>query len=83
MSRHYVHLEVIDQPGVVAHVAQALADCRISIASMFQPDVSHGSQVPLVFTTHPASDERMNAALSQVRGQRCVVGEPVRIRMEA
>lgn len=81
-SRHYVHLEVIDQPGVVAKVASALADKRISIASMFQPDIAHGSQVPLVFTTHPAPDAQIDAALGEIRRHSFLVGEPVRIRIE-
>jgi homoserine dehydrogenase len=83
VSRHYVHLEVIDQPGVVARVAAALAEKRISIASMFQPDVSHGSQVPLVLTTHPAPDAQIASALEEIRRGSFLVGEPVRIRMEA
>jgi homoserine dehydrogenase len=77
-----VHLEVIDQPGVVAKIASALATHRISIASMFQPDVSHGSQVPLVFTTHPAADAHVDAALAEIRRHSFLVGEPVRIRFE-
>jgi homoserine dehydrogenase len=83
MSRHYVHLEVIDRPGVVATVARALADNAISIASMFQPDVDHGSQVPLVFTTHPSADASMRKALEQLRKEPFLKGRPVRIRMEA
>jgi len=82
VSRHYVHLEVIDQPGVVAAVARALADSKISIASMFQPDVAHGSQVPLVFTTHPAPDAPVQAALDAIEKQSFLAGAPVRIRFE-
>jgi homoserine dehydrogenase len=83
VSPHYVHLEVIDQPGVVASVASALARANISIASMYQPDVDHGSQVPLVFTTHEAPDAQVNAALTEIRTQPFLRGEPVRIRMES
>jgi len=82
VSRHYVHLEVIDQPGVVARIASALAAERISIASMFQPEVAHGSQVPLVFTTHPAPDAQVERALAEVRRHSFLVGEPVRVRFE-
>ncbi len=82
LSRHYLHLEVIDQPGVVARIASALARRGISIASMYQPEVAHGSQVPLVFTTHPAEDERVTGALADLTSESFVVGPPVHIRME-
>jgi homoserine dehydrogenase len=83
VNRHYLHLEVIDRPGVVAKVASALAANEISIASMYQPDVSLGTQVPLVLTTHRAPDAKVSAALAAMRGESFLVGEPVRIRMEA
>ena len=82
VSRHYLHLEVIDRPGVVAKVASALAAKEISIASMFQPEVALGSQVPLVLTTHEAKDAKVSAALASLKGESWLVGEPVRIRME-
>lgn len=82
VSRHYLHLEVIDQPGVVARVAAALARREISIASMFQPEVSHGERVPLVFTTHPAQDARITSALADLTTEPFMAGKPVHVRME-
>ena len=81
-SRHYVHLEVIDQPGVVAGIASAFAEAGISIASMYQPDVAHGSQVPVVFTTHAAVDAKVTQALETIEHQHFLVGNSVHIRME-
>ena len=81
-SRQYLHLEVIDQPGVVAKVATALAANGISIASMFQPDVAHGTQVPLVLTTHRAQDAKVTQALASLSRESFLIGTPVRIRME-
>lgn len=83
VSRHYVHLEVIDRPGVVASVARALAAHGISIASMFQPEVDHGSQVPLVFTTHPAAESKIGAALKEMGQEPFLIGQPVHIRVES
>jgi homoserine dehydrogenase len=83
VSRHYLHLEVIDRPGVVAKLTATLADHAISIASMFQPDVAHGSQVPLVITTHPAKEEKMRQALAKMAAESFVQKPPVHIRMEA
>ena len=46
---------------------------------------AHGLSVnsPVVFTTHPAADHRIKAALAEVRNQRFLAAEPVHIRMEA
>jgi homoserine dehydrogenase len=83
ISRHYLHLEVIDQPGVVAKVATALAQRGISITSMYQPEIDHGSQVPLVFTTHPAKDAQVTGALEALASEPFLVGHPVHVRMES
>src|SRR5262249_24700288 len=83
VSPHYFHLEVIDRPGVIATLSRALAQHAISIASMFQPNVDHGSQVPLVLTTHPAPEAHMRAALEEIGKEPFLKGKPVHIRMEA
>ena len=80
--RHYLHLEVIDRPGVVASVAKVLAEAGISIASLYQPEVAHGSQVPLVFTTHPAADAQLRRALEEVSRAPFLACPPVHVRME-
>lgn len=82
VGRHYLHLEVIDRPGVVEGVARALARADISIASLFQPETAPGSQVPLVFTTHHAADAQIHRALEELRGAPFLVSAPVHIRLE-
>lgn len=83
ISRHYLHLEVIDRPGVVARVASALAGMGISIAGMYQPDTAPGGQVPVVFTTHAAEDRRITDALAGLKDEAFLVQPAVHIRMEA
>src|SRR5690606_15245860 len=82
VSRHYLHLEVIDRPGVVEGVARALASQDISIASLYQPETDHGAQVPLVFTTHPAADAQLSRALETIRQAPYLATPPVHIRLE-
>jgi homoserine dehydrogenase len=83
VSRHYLHFEVIDRPGVVAKVASALAERAISISSMYQPSVAHGAQVPLVLTTHPAPDQAVQQALAALEREAFCAGPAVHVRMEA
>ena len=82
VSRHYLHLEVIDQPGVVARVARVLAEREISIASMFQPDAAIGKEVPLVLTTHPAKDLALRQTLETLSRESFLRQAPVHIRMD-
>jgi len=82
VGRHYLHLEVIDRPGVVEGVARALARADISIASLYQPETAPGSQVPLVFTTHAAADAQVHRALEELRDAPFLVTAPVHIRLE-
>jgi homoserine dehydrogenase len=82
VSPHYIHLEVLDQPGVVARVATAFAHRGISIKSMYQPEVAPDARVPVVFTTHPTADALVSEALASLDGQPFLATRPVRIRME-
>ena len=77
-----IHLEVLDQPGVVARVATAFAQRGISIKSMYQPEVAPDARVPVVFTTHPTADAQVSEALASLEGQPFLATRPVRIRME-
>ena len=56
MERHqgayYIRLMVVDQPGVIADVAAALRDERVSLESMIQRGRSENEAVPVVLTTH-------------------------------
>jgi len=59
-SRHYFHLMVPDQPGVLRDVAGILADHGMSIAQAIQKGKE--DVVPLVFMTHAATAEAVKNA---------------------
>jgi homoserine dehydrogenase len=54
-AKHYFRFTVDDQPGVMAAIAQTMADHDISIAQAVQKGEALGSSVPIVFLTHEAS----------------------------
>jgi homoserine dehydrogenase len=67
VSSFYIRLHVVDRPGVLASIAQALGRRRISIASIHQPEARTGERgVPVVITTHPARTGDFRAALRDV-----------------
>ncbi len=63
MTRAYLRIRALDQPGVLAQVGRVFAEQGVSIASMIQKDSIEEGTAELVFTTHPARD----AGLQQAR----------------
>ena len=87
MERHrgeyYVRLTVQDRPGVIADVAAALRDERISMAAMIQRGKSPDNIVPVVLMTHATEEAAMTCALARIGRFEAVVQPPRMIRIEA
>ena len=67
VSRYYLRLQVQDCPGVIASIAQILADHSISISSLIQPEQrAADGTVSLVLLTHPAKENALHAALAEL-----------------
>lgn len=63
----YLHLEVVDRPGVLAQVARCLAAHGVSAAEVLQK--ARGREaVPLLFITHPGPLGALRAALDDIAG---------------
>ncbi|MGH2843786.1 MAG: homoserine dehydrogenase, partial [Solirubrobacteraceae bacterium] len=60
-SGFYLHLEVADEPGVLATVARVLAEHDVSVKSVVQKGMS--DQARLVMVTHPVLESRFFAAM--------------------
>jgi homoserine dehydrogenase len=66
-SRFYLRLLVADEPGVLAQIARALGDGKISIASCIQKETDDAAKVAeIVIMTHPARQRAMSAALEAI-----------------
>jgi homoserine dehydrogenase len=63
-SPFYVRLEVDDRPGVLAHVAQRLAEHEVSIARLVQQQ--EGGRATLHVITHEAPAGNLAAALGEI-----------------
>jgi homoserine dehydrogenase len=63
-SAFYLHLEVADEPGVLARVAEVLATEDVSVKSVVQRGL--GDQARLVMVTHPVLESRFAAATARI-----------------
>jgi homoserine dehydrogenase len=68
-ARYYIRLDVADNPGVLAQIAQVLGDGEISIAAVLQRDTdAEAGSAEIVITTHPAKEASMQNALQTMAG---------------
>ena len=63
---HYLRLEAIDRPGVLADLARILAARRISIEAIWQPDSRESEPVDLVMLLHSAALADVRESVSEI-----------------
>ena len=78
-SAFYVHLEVADQPGVLAQIAQLLGLQGASIKSVVQKGL--GEDARLVMVMHPILESKFFAALQLIARLDFVRSQPRAIRV--
>ncbi|MBV9423524.1 MAG: homoserine dehydrogenase [Solirubrobacterales bacterium] len=79
VSAFYLHLEVADEPGVLAQVAQVLALQGVSVKSVVQKGL--GVQARLVMVVHPVLESRFQAAMDLIAGLDFLRAPPRAIRV--
>jgi homoserine dehydrogenase len=78
-SAFYLHVEVADEPGVLAQVAQILGLQGISVKSFVQKGL--GTNARLVMVLHPVLESRLHAAVEMIAGLEFVRSRPRAIRV--
>ncbi len=78
-SAFYLHLEVADDPGVLAQIAQLLGLQGASIRSVLQRGL--GDNARLVMVTHPILESRFYAAVELIAGLDFMRARPRAIRV--
>jgi homoserine dehydrogenase len=73
-SPFYLHVEVDDFPGVLAHVAEQLAAESVSIARLTQRQLGDGASLDIV--THDSASGAMEAAAAAIFQLEAVHGQP-------
>ena len=76
VSAFYLHMEVADEPGVLATVAQVLAEQEVSVKSVVQRGL--GDQARLVMVVHPVLESRFFAATEALARLEDVLRAPPR-----
>jgi homoserine dehydrogenase len=79
MSSFYLHLEVADEPGVLAEVAQVLARHEVSVKSVVQKGL--GAQARLVMVVHPVLESRFAGAMGEIGALDVMRAPPRAIRV--
>ena len=79
VSAFYLHLDVADEPGVLAQVAQLLALQGVSVKSVVQKGL--GDQARLVMVVHPVLESRFSAAMELIAGLDVLRAPPRAIRV--
>jgi homoserine dehydrogenase len=82
VSRYYLRLSVADRPGTLAKIAAILAQSKIGIASVMQPEGDEGGTVPLILMTHAAPNAAMKKALQKIVRTPVVKATPMMLRVE-
>ena len=70
-SAYYLRVAVIDQPGVLARVADVFGRHEVSISSMEQHGM--GDEAVLMFITHVSREADVRATLAELRGLDIVI----------
>jgi homoserine dehydrogenase len=81
ISRFYIRVNALDQPGVIAEVTKLLGDSGISLTAVIQHEINLGQFVPLAITTHDARQGDVIAALKKIEGLSTIEGSPVCIHI--
>jgi homoserine dehydrogenase len=78
-SGFYLHLQVADEPGVLAEVAEVLARHEVSVKSVVQKGL--GEQARLVMVVHPVLESRFAAATAEIATLEVMRAPPRAIRV--
>jgi homoserine dehydrogenase len=83
-ARYYLRFQVHDAPGVLARLAGALGEARVSIEQMVQEGGggSSGEPVDIVMLTHEARERDVRTALRAIAGSGVAATAPRLVRIE-
>ncbi|WLD56927.1 homoserine dehydrogenase [Salinispirillum sp. LH 10-3-1] len=83
VTSYYLRMQVTDEVGVMARIANILSDNGINIEAIIQKEPQPGDDtVPLILLTQRVKEQEMNRAIGQLEEQTAVIGQVTRIRVE-
>ena len=82
ISRYYLRMYTQDRAGILAKVSGVLAEKKISIASVVQKEGDGSGFVPLIITTHEASERSMIESIDAIAAFDFLRERPVMLHIE-
>ena len=83
VSKYYLRVQVLDEPGSLARIASILGDHEIGILSVIQPEDHEDEIAPVALTLHFAEFGVIQKALKKIGDLDCVREDPVLMRVES
>jgi homoserine dehydrogenase len=81
-THFYIHLSVLDKPGILADVAAILRDHDISVEAVLQRSRNPDQPVSIVMTTHKARYLDVQGACAKIAELKLVQTKPTVLRVE-
>lgn len=75
--RYYVRVMAQDVPGVMAKIATVFGSAGISISGLTQHEDDAGQFVPVIVTTHYATQGALKAAMQAMESLDVINGSPI------
>lgn len=82
LSRYFLRFQVIDKPGVLAHIASILGKYEVSISDVIQQERKVGRAVPLVLLTHETTEKKIQDAVKRISTLSIIKGHSQVLRIE-
>ena len=79
---YYLRLQVYDRPGVLADLTAVFRDKGVSVEALLQRGRNPDGTVPVVLTTHEASEEAIQKSVAEVEKLENVVEKPCILPIE-
>jgi homoserine dehydrogenase len=79
---YFLRFRVEDQPGIIAKLASALADQKISIEAVFQLPSDNWRNLPFVITVEPTTEHSVRQAIATMRSMSFLTEAPLAMPME-
>lgn len=81
-AHYYIHLTVLDKPGVLADIAAIVRDHNISVEAVMQRSRNPEQPVSIVMTTHECRQSDVAAACEKIARLELMVQNPTVMRIE-
>lgn len=81
-GRFYLHLVVLDCPGVMADISAIMRDHNVSMETVLQKSHDPQNPVSIILTTHPVARKDMEAAVEKIGEIKAVEGDVTLMRIE-